>query len=212
MIPLIDAKLEEYATAHSELPSSLMQEIEAYTREHCQDPQMVIGALEAAFLKLLVKLIDARRVLEIGLFTGYSALAVAEALPEHGALVSCEIDSEHAAIAKSFFRRSEHGDKIRVVEGPAVDTLESMSGQFDMVFLDADKENYVRYYEKTLPMLRPGGLFVADNTLWSGRVLNPEKHSDHAVTTFNDHVHADERVDNVLLTVRDGIMLARKRG
>ncbi len=211
MIPLIDEKLEQYAAMHSQRPSALMQEIENYTNDHCKDPQMVTGALEAGFLKLLVQLIGARRVLEVGLFTGYSALAMAEALPEGGEVVSCEIDSNHAAIADSFLRRSEHGNKIRVLLGPALETLETMTGPFDLVFLDADKDNYARYYEKSLPLLRQGGLLVADNTLWSGRVLKPEKASDRALAAFNDHVQADERVDNVLVTVRDGMMLARKR-
>lgn len=210
MIPLIDAKLEEYAIAHSGAPSPLLQQIQSYTYEHCDNPQMVTGPVEAGFLRMLVQLIGARRVLEIGLFTGYSALAMAEALPEDAELISCEIDRQHCAIAKSFFDRSPHGDKIRIVFGPALDTLETITGPFDLVFLDADKENYVQYYESTMPLLRPGGVLVADNTLWSGRVLDPKKVTDRALVAFNQHVQQDDRVDNVLLTVRDGMMLVRK--
>jgi caffeoyl-CoA O-methyltransferase len=210
MIPLIDTRLEEYAIAHSDAPSPLLQELQAYTYEHCDNPQMVTGPLEAGFLRILVQLIGARRVLEIGLFTGYSALAMAEALPTGGELISCEIDPAHCAIANSFFDRSPHGDKIRVELGPALETLDTITGWFDMVFLDADKENYVQYYEKTLSLLRPEGLLVADNTLWSGRVLDPKKETDHALVEFNQHVQQDDRVENVLLTVRDGMMLVRK--
>ncbi len=211
MIPLIDTSLEEYAIAHSRAPSPLLQELQAYTYEHCDNSQMVTGPLEAGFLRMLVQLIGARRVLEIGLFTGYSALAMAEVLPTGGALISCEINHEHSAIANSFFNRSPHGDKIRVVLGSALETLDGITGPFDLVFLDADKENYLQYYEKTLSMLRLGGLLVADNTLWSGRVLDPKRETDHALVAFNQHVQQDERVENVLLTVRDGMMLARKQ-
>ncbi len=210
MIPLIDAKLEEYAIAHSRAPSSLLRELQEYTHQHCDNPQMVTGPLEGAFLRMLVQLVDARRILEIGMFTGYSTLAMAEALPEDGELISCELDRDHCAIAKSFFDRSPHGGKISVVLGPALDSLETMDGPFDLVFLDADKENYVHYYEKTLALLRSGGLLVADNTLWSGRVVDPKKHTDRALAAFNRQVQQDDRVENVLLTVRDGMMLVRK--
>ncbi len=211
MIPLIDTKLEEYAIAHSRGVSPLLQELQIYTYEHCDNPQMVTGPLEAGFLRMLVQLIGARRVLEIGLFTGYSALAMAEALPAGGELISCEIDREHCAIANSFIERSPHGDKIHIMLGPALETLDTITGRFDLVFLDADKENYLQYYEKTLSLLRPGGLLVADNTLWSGRVLDPRKDTDHALVAFNRHVQRDDRVENILLTVRDGMMLVRKR-
>ncbi len=210
MIPLIDTRLEEYAIAHSRAPSPLLQELLAYTYKHCDNPQMVTGPLEAGFLRMLVRLIDARRVLEIGLFTGYSALAMAEALPAGGELISCEVDDGHRAIANSFFNRSPHGNKIHIVLGPALETLDTIIGPFDLVFIDADKENYLQYYEKTLSLLRPAGLLVADNTLWSGRVLDPEKDTDHALAEFNRRVQQDERVENVLLTVRDGMMLVRK--
>ncbi len=211
MIPLIDTRLEEYAIAHSRAPSFLLQELQAYTYEHCDNPEMVTGPLEAGFLRMLIHLIGARRVLEIGLFTGYSALAMAEALPVGGELISCEIDPKHCAIATAFFDRSPHGNKIRTVLGPALETLDTIKGPFDMVFLDADKENYLQYYEKTLPLLRPEGLLVADNTLWSGRVLAPEKDTDRALVKFNRHIQRDHRVENILLTVRDGMMLVRKQ-
>ena len=177
-------------------------------------PQMQVGRLEGALLKMLVHLTGARRVLEIGLFTGYSALTLAEALPPGGSILSCEINPDTATIAQTFFDRSPHGCKISVRLGPALETLAALPKDpaFDMVFVDADKENYVNYYEAVLPLLRPGGLLIADNVLWSGAVLNPKRDSDRALVAFNHKVHNDPRVAHVLLTVRDGVMLVYKRG
>lgn len=210
MDPLVNPDLETYAAEHSTEPSRLLQELERYTYEHLEQPQMVVGRLEAAFLQMLVRLIQARRVLEIGLFSGYSALAMAEALDEHGEIVSCELDETHAEVARSFFKRSPVGYKIGIRMGPAVESLERIEGPFDLVFLDADKENYSNYYDLVMPKLRQGGLIVADNVLWSGRVLHPESESDRALVAFNDKVRDDPAVESVLLTVRDGVMVARK--
>ncbi|HSH40630.1 MAG TPA: class I SAM-dependent methyltransferase [Arenicellales bacterium] len=211
MDPLVDPAIESYAAEHSSRPSKLLEELEQYTYDNLAEPQMIIGRLEAGLLQMLVRLLRARRVLEIGLFSGYSALAMAEALDEHGEIVSCEIDEKHAEVARSFFRRSPVGYKIGIWMGPAMESLERIEGPFDLVFLDADKENYPAYYERVMPMLRQGGLIVADNVLWSGRVLDPEKESDHALVTFNKRVQEDPAVENVLLPVRDGVMVARKR-
>ncbi len=211
MIPLVDNALEEYAALHSSEPSALLDELERYTYAHCEYPEMVVGRLEGALLRMLVGLSGARRILEIGLYTGYSALTIAEQLPGDGSIISCELDVGHAAVARSFFERSPHGSKIDIRVGPAMDTLPALSGPFDLVFLDADKENYPAYFDAVLPMIRPGGLLVADNVLWSGRVLSPSRDSDRALAAFNDRVQSDPRVENVLLTVRDGVMLARKR-
>lgn len=172
---------------------------------------MLIGPLEAAVLKLLIRLSGARRVLEIGMFTGYSALSMAEALPADGRILSCDIDPQTTRIARDFFARSPHGAKIEPRLGPALATLAALRGEaFDFAFIDADKDNYIAYYEAILPLLRAGGLVVADNVLWSGRVLNPQKDSDHALVAFNRHVHADARVEAAMLTVRDGLFLIRK--
>lgn len=210
MKPLIDPDLEQYAADHSTPPGNLLQELERYTYDHLEAPQMVVGRLEAALLQMLVNIVGARRVLEIGLFTGYSALAMAEALDEHGEVVSCELSEAHIEVARSFFKRSPVGYKIVIQQGPALETLPEIQGPFDMAFLDADKENYTTYYDLMLPKLRTGGLVVADNVLWSGNVLNPRKDSDHALVAFNDKVQSDPAVENVLLPVRDGVMLARK--
>lgn len=211
---LVPKPIEDYAAAHSQPPSPLLDELEAYTNAHCNMPQMQVGRLEGSLLKMLVRLTGARRILEIGLFTGYSALTLAEALPPEGSIISCEINPDTATIAQSFFDRSPHGRKVSVRLGPALETLATLPKDpaFDLVFVDADKENYVNYYEAVLPLLRPGGLLIADNVLWSGAVLNPKRDSDRALVAFNHKVHNDPRVEHVMLTVRDGVMLVYKRG
>jgi caffeoyl-CoA O-methyltransferase len=163
---------------------------------------------------MLVRLTRARRILEIGLFTGYSALSMAEALPSDGKIVSCEIDPEFVAVARSFLDRSEHGHKVDIRLGPALDTLAALplDSPFDLVFLDADKENYVRYYRALLPLLRPGGLLVVDNVLWGGAVILPRNPQTRALAEFNRILRDDPSMESVMLTVRDGITLARKRG
>jgi caffeoyl-CoA O-methyltransferase len=210
MIPLIDPELEKYAEAHSVQHDDLLAELERYTYENCDSPQMVCGSLEGALLRMLVKLTGARNILEIGLFTGYSALTMADALPDNGRITSCEIDDKNASIARSFMERSPHGEKIEIHVGSALDTLTRLEGPFDLAFLDADKENYCGYYELLMPLLKSGGLLVADNTLWSGRVLSPDAETDRALVDFNARVSKDPAVEVVLLTLRDGVSLIRK--
>lgn len=212
MLTIVSPELEEYVHAHTQAQDALFDEMREYTYAHMQSPQMQVGRVEGMLLKTLASLIGAKRILEIGTFTGYSALSMAYALPEDGVLITCDIDPEAARVARTFFDRSPHGHKIEIRIGPALETLKSMSEaeSFDLVFIDADKENYVAYYEAVLPRLRRNGLIVVDNTLWSGRVLNPSTASDHAITALNAHIRSDRRVENVLLSVRDGMMLARK--
>jgi caffeoyl-CoA O-methyltransferase len=214
MKPLIDPDLERYVHDHTRPRPALFDELRDHTYAHVPDPNMQVGRVEGTLLKLLVASLGARSVLEIGTFTGYSALCMAEALPEGGELVTLDRDPDATRVARSFFDRSPHGGKIRIALGDALETLRGMPAEppFDLAFIDADKERYVAYYEEVLPRLRPGGLLVADNTLWSGRVLAPASASDHAIVAFNRHVTEDPRVENVLLSVRDGIMLARKVG
>lgn len=213
MIPIISKPLDDYCVAHTTQPGPLLDELAAYTHAHCKLPQMLTGAVEGTFLRMLVQMSAARRVLEIGTYTGYSALSMAAGLPADGAIVTCDIDPETSRIAQSFWARSPDGGKIKLVLGPALETIRALPAdmQFDFVFLDADKENYLNYYEAVLPRLQPGGLLAADNTLWSGRVLEPKEKSDHAMVAFNHHVAHDARVDHVLLSVRDGVLLVRKR-
>lgn len=172
---------------------------------------MQVGHLEGSFLRLLVKIARAKRILEIGTFTGYSALAMAEGLPPAGRLITCDIDPLSTRIARTSWKKSPHGKKIDLRLGRATDTLRRLKGSFDMVFIDADKENYIRYWELCVPKVRRGGLLLADNTLWGGRVLHPRDASGRAIAAFNRHVVHDRRVEAVLLTVRDGLTLAYKK-
>ena len=208
---LVPEAIEAYATEHSETVAPSFDALREETYASMHDPQMQVGRLEGNLLRLLVKLSGARRALEIGMFTGYSGLMIASGLPEDGTLVTCDIDPKAEAIARRAFARSPVGRKIEIRMGPALQTLATLKGPLDFVFLDADKENYLAYYEAVLPLLRPGGLLVADNTLWSGRVLAPKTASDRAIVAFNDAVARDSRVDKVLLTVRDGMTVALKR-
>jgi caffeoyl-CoA O-methyltransferase len=214
MKAIIPKKIEEYCLRHSSPRDTLLRELERFTQRHCDFPQMLIGPHEGALLALLVRLTGARRVLEIGTFTGYSALCMAETLPKNGRLTTCELKPERADIARAFFKRSPHGRKIKLLLGPAIETLAGLprTTKFDFIFIDADKENYVNYYEAVLPRLYIGGVIVADNVLWSGRVLAPKKKTDRAVVKFNKHVRRDARVECVMLPVRDGVSLIRKRG
>ncbi|MEP7120622.1 MAG: class I SAM-dependent methyltransferase [Byssovorax sp.] len=209
---LLDPALDQYTHDHTSPRGSLFDALREVTFATMQSPHMQVGRVEGALLSLLCRLMRARRVLEIGTFTGFSALSMAEALPDDGELFTCDIDPVATATARSFFDRSPHGRKIQILLGPALETLAALPAEpFDLAFIDADKEHYTAYYEAILPRLRPGGLLVADNTLWSGKVLDPKAASDHAIVRFNAHVTADPRVENVLLSVRDGMMLAYKR-
>lgn len=213
MIAIAPPPIDAYCLAHTTPADPLLDELAAHTQAHCKLPQMLTGPVEGTLLRMLVQTSGAQRVLEIGTFTGYSALSMAAGLPADGELITCDIDQDTNAIAKSFWARSPHGTKIKPMLGPALETIGALPTKmrFDFVFIDADKENYVNYYEAVLPRLRSGGLIAADNTLWSGKVLDPREKSDHAIVAFNMHVARDARVEQVLLSVRDGVLLIRKR-
>jgi caffeoyl-CoA O-methyltransferase len=206
----VDTAVEQFARDHTEPETDLYTRLREETYREMNSPQMQVDLIEGRFLKMLVRLTGAREVLELGMFTGYSALMMAEGLPEDGRLTTCEIDPKAEAIARRYFTESPHGDKITVRMGPALETIKTLTGPLDLVFIDADKSNYANYYEACLPLLKPGGLIVADNVLWSGKVLHPNDANDHAIVAFDRLVQSDPRVENVCLTVRDGMMLAWK--
>ncbi len=211
MVSFIDEAVERFAHDHTKPESDLYLRLREETYRDMNCPQMQVGRIEGRFLKMLVRLTGARQILEIGMFTGYSALMMAEGLPDDGHLITCDVDPKAEAIARRYFGESPDAHKIEIRMGPALETIKTLSGPLDMVFIDADKSNYSNYYEACLPLVRPGGLIVADNVLWSGRVLNPESVDDHAIVAFDKLVQSDPRVENVCLTVRDGMMLAWKR-
>ena len=211
MNDFIDPAVEQFARDHTEPESELHVRLREETYRVMDRPQMQVDAIEGRFLKMLVRLTGARTVLEIGMFTGYSALMMAEGLPDDGRLITCEVDPKAQAIARRYFSESPHGRKITIRMGTALETIKTLSGPVDLVFIDADKANYSNYYKASVPLLKPGGLIIADNVLWSGKVLDPQDADDHAIVAFNRMVQSDSRVENVCLTVRDGMMLAWKR-
>lgn len=210
---IVSPEIEEYAEAHTTPPDELLAELAAETRATLRLPQMLTGTIEGRFLELLVHASGARRVLEIGTFSGYSALSMAGGLPPDGRIDTCEIDPTHAEVARRYIARSAYADRITVHLGPALETIESLEGEFDFVFIDADKEGYIGYYDAVLPRLTERGLIAADNTLWSGRVVEPDEADDgtRAIVAFNEHVRADSRVTSVMLSIRDGVTLIRRR-
>jgi caffeoyl-CoA O-methyltransferase len=210
--PIVHPEVEEYAEAHTTPPPPHLAALAEETRAKLDLPQMLTGAVEGRFLEALVWATAARRVLELGTYSGYSALSMAAALPDGGEVVTCEVSDEHADFAQRHIDATPYRDRIRILRGPALESIATLDGQFDLVFVDADKANYVNYYEAVVPKLADRGLIAADNTLWSGQVADPEDDSETTarIRRFNDHVRADERVVSVMLTVRDGVTLIRR--
>jgi len=211
MLTVISDEILRYCDAYTSADSPECAALADETRRATTKSRMLTGKVEGTFLTLIARSTGARRVLEIGTFTGYSALKLAEGLPAEGKVITCDIDPETTAIARRFWATSPHGGKISLRLGPALETIASLAGPFDIVFIDADKENYVNYWEACLPKVRSGGLVLADNVLWSGRALHPKEKDDVAIAAFNSHAVRDPRVDVVMLTVRDGITIACKR-
>jgi len=207
----IDTEIEEYAHQHTRSEPDLLIKLIATTHELTHYPQMLTGRIEGRLLKLLVQITRPRLVLEIGMFTGYSALSMAEGLPEDGRIITCDIDPEARAIAQAAFDASPYRDKIEIRMGPALETLRQISEPIDFSFIDADKKGYPRYYEEVVQRTRAGGLITVDNMFLSGRVLDPQDEAAHAVAELNETITRDERVENILLPIRDGVQLIRKK-
>ena len=203
--------IEQYAADHTSGPGPLFAELAATTRERMSSYGMMSGNTVGRLLQTLIHALGASRVLEIGTFTGYSALMMAEALPEDGTIITCDVDPEATGIAREFWARSPHGRKIDLRLGPALETLDQLQGPFDLIFIDADKEPYPEYYRRSMELLAPTGVIAVDNVLWGGRIIDPDQSSGKAIARFNNLVQNDERVINVLLPVRDGIMLIWRR-
>lgn len=210
--PFLPEKISRYIAEHSVREPEILKELRAATAS-LPNAGMQIGADQGQFMALLVQAMGAKRCLEIGTFTGYSALAVALVLPDDGHITCCDVNAEWTAIARKFWKKGGADQKIELRLGPALDTLKTLKGPFDFVFIDADKPNYVNYYEACLPMVRRGGIIAVDNTLWSGWVADPkEKDADtRALRAFNDKLHRDERVTLALLSIGDGLTLALRR-
>jgi caffeoyl-CoA O-methyltransferase len=210
--PFLPEKIARYILEHSVREPEILRELRAATAS-VPYSGMQIGADQGQFMALLVQAIGAKRCLEIGTYTGYSALAVALALPEDGRIVCCDISEEWTAIARRFWGKAGVAHKISLQLAPALETLKTLQGPFDFVFIDADKENYENYYEGCLPLVRRGGIIAVDNTLWSGWVADAKRRdaNTRALRAFNDKLHHDERVALSLLPLGDGVTLALKR-
>jgi predicted O-methyltransferase YrrM len=210
--PLLPESVSRYIAEHAVREAPVLRGLRKATQP-VKWSGMQIGADQGNLMALLVKLMGAKRCLEIGTYTGYSALAVALALPKDGRIICCDISEEFTRVGKPFWKKAKVEKKIDLRIGPALETLRKLKGPFDFVFIDADKGNYLNYYERCLKLLRRGGLIMVDNVLWSGEVANAAAKDDMTVALrrFNDFVHQDERVDLVMLSVGDGITLARKR-
>jgi caffeoyl-CoA O-methyltransferase len=199
---IVPEAIERYAEEHSTPVEEHMNALAEETRSTLRAPGMLSGAVEGRFLELLV----------FGTYSGYSALSMARGLPADGRIVTLEISEEHAEFARRHIAASPYADRIEVLVGPALENVERLDGPFDFVFIDADKDNYGRYYEAALAKLSPTGLIAVDNTLWSGSVIEPDATGNaRDLAEFNDMVVRDERVVCVMLTVRDGVTLIRRR-
>jgi caffeoyl-CoA O-methyltransferase len=212
----LDDRLYDYLLKVGVRESELLKELRAETSK-LSGAGMQIGPDQGAFMHLLAGLIGAKRALEIGTFTGYSSLCVASAMPADGKLICCDVSEEYTSIARNYWRRAGLESKIELRLGPAVATLdqliEAKVPEFDFVFIDADKTNYVNYYERALNLVRTGGLIAIDNVLWGGDVADPKENDEDtvAIRALNDKVRADERVTLSLIPLGDGLTLARKR-
>lgn len=202
---------EAYAKSHTSPLSDLLEEIEQFTITHTPYPSMLTGRVEGRFLQFIVQLSSPKNILEIGTFTGYSALAMAEALSPGGRILTIDHNPEHAEIAQNFFNRSPYGNKISLHNGDALDILRTLPDDtYDLVFIDADKQDYCLYYDESMRILQTGGLILADNVLWYGKVLAPQDDESLAIADFNEKVIMDNRAEKLFLTIRDGIYIIRK--
>jgi len=203
--------MQKYCRQHSKADSSLLAELEKYTWENEDVPQMISGQLVGKFLQSIIIMTDAKRIIEVGTFTGYSALQMAEAIPENGEIHSCEIMEKHVETAQTFFNRSEFGNKITIHKGTALNSLEQLPvGSFDMAFIDANKSDYLEYYKRCFTLVRSGGVIILDNMLWNGNVIDPKDDDSKMLRKTGDYIQQDDRVFNVLLPIRDGLMLCIK--
>lgn len=210
---MVSAEAEQYAAAFTTVEDELLKEIAAYTIAHHPKSHMLSGAVQGKLLEMITRMINPEHVLEIGTFTGYSALCMAKALDTNGHLHTIEVREEDAATAAAFFNKSSVSNKIHLHVGNALDIIPELNLQWGLVFIDADKVNYITYYELVLPLLKPSAFIIADNVLFHGQVLTEPRQGKNAkaMHAFNEHIKNDSRVETVLLTVRDGLLLIRKK-
>lgn len=210
VVPITDPNIDQYSEDHTTYESNDIKNLIISSDEELDYIDMLSGRVVGQLLKILTKISGAKRILEIGTFTGYSAIMMAEALPDDGEVITLEMNLRYQKLAQKHFDGSEMGAKIKMITGNAQQTIDELDGEFDLVYLDGDKLRYQFYFEKVLPMLKSGGLIIADNVLWDGTVLNPQDNKAKAIADFNRMVAEDERVEQVLLPIRDGVNVIRK--
>jgi len=211
IVQITDPKIEEYARKMTTQESESIKALVTSSSEELEYIDMLSGNLVGQLLKMLVRISGAKRVLEIGTFTGYSALMIAEALPEGGEVITLEMNLLYQELAEEHFKRFDKDQKIKLLKGNAQDLVTELDGEFDLVFMDADKLSYSLYFEKVLPLLKTGGLIVVDNVLWDGFVLEPKDHKSIALDAFNKEIASDERVEQLMLPIRDGVTIIQKK-
>jgi predicted O-methyltransferase YrrM len=209
----IPQEIDRYCCTHSEDENDLLKRINRETHVEVLQPRMLSGHFQGRVLSMLSKMIQPKRILEIGTYTGYSALCLAEGLSSDGKLVTIDVNEELMNRVKGYFNASEYAKQMEYILSPALEVIPTLKEEWDLVFIDADKQNYIAYYELVLPLVKPGGYIILDNVLWSGKVAYPEKNDKDTVLLreLNTIIHADDRVEEVLLPIRDGLMIARKK-
>ena len=206
--------IEEYICKHIDPEEPLLAELDRETHLYHLRPRMVSGHLQGSILKMFCRMVRPHRVLELGTFTGYSALCLAAGMEEGGEVLTIEIDDEIEDFTRSFLSRSPYGDRVKLVIGDALDIIPTLTDEYDLVFIDANKRDYLRYYEAVLPRVRPGGFILADNTLWDGKVITDPQSRDAqtiGIERFNDAVAHDNRVEKIILPLRDGLTVLWKK-
>jgi predicted O-methyltransferase YrrM len=211
----LDPDLEKYIEAHTEPENDLLYKINRETHTEVLKPRMLSGHLQGRVLSMLSHMIHPEKILEIGTYTGYSALCMAEGLKENGELITIDVNEELAGRVKAYFQSSEFSNKIKIKIGKALEIMPTLNKSWDMVFIDADKSNYLNYYKLCIDQVRSGGYILVDNVLWSGKVLEKNRKKldkdTESMLEFNEFVHQDDSVQNVLFPIRDGLMILRKK-
>jgi len=209
----IDAALDKYVCAHTQDENELLKRINRETHLEVLQPRMLSGHFQGRVLSLFSKMIQPKRILEIGTYTGYSALCLAEGLPADGKLVTIDVNEELETRVRGYFEASNFNNQIEYIIGKALEVIPTLDEKWDLVFIDADKQNYIAYYQLIVPLVKNGGFILADNVLWSGKVADPTKNDKDTtlLREFNDILKNDERVEPVLLPIRDGLFIARKK-
>ena len=210
IVPISDDRIEKYAEAHSIQDSKELKSLIRSSDDELEYIDMLSGSVVGGLLQQLIKISGTKKILEVGTFTGYSAIKMAEALPDDGVIYTLEMNLRYQKLAESHFKQSTHVQKIKLIKGNAQQSIDQIEDQVDLVYLDGDKLRYLFYFEKILPKLKRGGLIIADNVLWDGMVLDPQDHKSLAIADFNRFVMEDPRVEVVMLPIRDGVSLIRK--